>query len=194
MILRYLTHPQVVVDPAVPVPKWHLSKTGRARLEAISRPATLRKTTAVFSSTETKAIETAELLANPLGLVVTTVDAMGENDRSATGFLEPEEFERTADQFFAHPRKSIRGWERAVDAQQRIVEATTNALRGHSDGDVLLVGHGAVGTLLYCHFSGLPINRAHDQTGDGGNWFAVDLDSGKPLHSWRPLELMSSGR
>ncbi|WP_306235158.1 hypothetical protein [Bradyrhizobium sp. Bra64] len=30
-------------------------------------------------------------------------------------------------------------------------------------GDILFVGHGAVGTLLFCHFSGHPIDRVHDQ-------------------------------
>ena len=46
---------------------------------------------------------------------------MHENDRSATGFLEPSEFERVADEFFARPTVSIGGWERAIDAQKRIV-------------------------------------------------------------------------
>jgi hypothetical protein len=48
---------------------------------------------------------------------------LGENDRSATGFLPPEEFERVADEFFGSPEKSARGWERAGDAQVRIVRA-----------------------------------------------------------------------
>ena len=30
-IVRYLTHPQVQIDPDVPVPQWGLSPVGRAR-------------------------------------------------------------------------------------------------------------------------------------------------------------------
>ena len=41
---------------------------------------------------------------------------IGENDRSATGFVPAEEFEALADTFFADPHTSIRGWERAIDA------------------------------------------------------------------------------
>ena len=52
-----------------------------------------------------------------------THPGIGENDRSATGFLPREEFWATADLFFAHPTESIRGWERAIDAQARIVAA-----------------------------------------------------------------------
>jgi len=41
--------------------------------------------------------------------------------------------------------------------------------RGGRDraGDVLFVGHGAVGTLLFCHYSGVAIDRAYDQPADG---------------------------
>jgi hypothetical protein len=46
---------------------------------------------------------------------------MHENDRSATGFLPPDEFETVANRLFAEPLVSIRGWERAIDAQLRIV-------------------------------------------------------------------------
>ena len=35
----YITHPQVQIDPAVPVPDWGLSALGRARAEAcVTRP------------------------------------------------------------------------------------------------------------------------------------------------------------
>lgn len=45
---------------------------------------------------------------------------MHENDRSATGFLPPSEFESVADEFFAKPEVRVRGWEPAIDAQARI--------------------------------------------------------------------------
>lgn len=109
--------------------------------------------------------------------------------RSATGFLEAKEFEATADQFFAHPTKSIRGWETAVRAQVRIVtevEAALSELRGN--GDVLFVGHGAVATLLYCHYARLAISRKHDQPAGGGNYFTVRLKGREVRHMWRAME------
>ena len=89
---------------------------------------------------------------------------MNENDRSATGFLPPDEFETTANQFFAQPLVSIQGWERAIDAQLRIVREVEHILARNRAGDVLFVGHGAVGTLLFCHYSGFAIDRAYDPT------------------------------
>ena len=162
-IVRYLTHPQVQIDPAVPVPQWGLSPVGRVRTETAASANWLANTTQIIASGERKAIETAEIIAAQLGLMIEIREAMHENDRSATGFLKPVEFEVVADQFFAEPHLSVRGWERAVDAQARIVREAEAVLARNRPGDVLFVGHGAVGTLLFCHFSGHPIDRVHDQ-------------------------------
>ncbi|MDU8943383.1 histidine phosphatase family protein [Ovoidimarina sediminis] len=187
-IVRYLTHPQVVIDPERDVRNWSLNATGAARVAALAeRPGALAGTRRVVSSAEAKAIETAEPLARALGVPVEVRPAMHENDRSATGFLEPEEFERVADQFFAAPDASVRGWERARDAQARIVAEVEEVLAGPG-GDLLLVGHGAVGTLLYCALAGREIDRRHDQIPGGGCWFAFDRDTRQPDGGWRPME------
>ena len=34
--LIFITHPEVVIDPARPVPEWPLNATGRARMERFS--------------------------------------------------------------------------------------------------------------------------------------------------------------
>jgi broad specificity phosphatase PhoE len=186
---RYLTHPQVLIDPEAPVPEWRLSDLGRSRAEALAGSEWLRGTKHVIASAETKAAQTAAILASSLSTDVEVRVAMHENDRSATGFLEPKEFEAAADQFFAHPTKSVRGWETAVRAQVRIVTAVEEVLSGvRGDGNLLFVGHGAVGTLLYCHYARFAISRKHDQPAGGGNYFTVRIEDRKVLHSWLPME------
>ncbi len=188
-VLRYLSHPQVRVDPAVPVPDWGLSDIGRARTERASHALSLTDTRTIISSSERKAIETADILAAPLKLPVQQRPKTHENDRSATGFLRPDIFEETANKFFANPLESTNGWERAIDAQTRIVADVLAALQDHVSGDLLIVGHGGVGTLLYCHFADVPISRSFDQTGGGGgNFFSVDLSNHNPIHHWLPME------
>jgi broad specificity phosphatase PhoE len=186
--VRYLTHPQVKVDPAIPVPSWGLSAVGRTRAEALADAGGLRDTTQIIASGERKAIETAEIIAAALHVTVEVRTAMHENDRSATGFLPPDEFEAVANQFFAQPSASIRGWERAIDAQLRVVREVEHVLDRDRRGDVLFVGHGAVGTLLFCHYSGCAIDRAFDQPAGGGNYFAFIKDGRHVLHPWRPME------
>jgi broad specificity phosphatase PhoE len=186
--IRYLTHPQVQIDPAVPVPSWGLSAVGRTRAETLAIAGWLSGTTQIISSGERKAIETAEIIGGKLNVSVEVREAMHENDRSATGYLPPAEFETVANQFFTHPLVSIRGWERAIDAQLRIVREVEHVLARNQPGDVLFVGHGAVGTLLFCHYSGFAIDRACDQPASGGHYFAFVKDGRRVLHPWRRLE------
>jgi len=192
---RYLTHPQVTIDPALQVGRWSLNEVGQARVAALARsPGALAATTRVISSAETKALDTAGPLAATLGVEVEKRAAMHENDRSSTGYLPAAEFERVADLFFAHPAESVRGWETAAAAQVRILAEVDACLSVPGDGDVLFVGHGAVGTLLYCALAGLPIDRRYDQgPGGGGNWFRFDLADRRPAHGWRPMEDLAAG-
>jgi broad specificity phosphatase PhoE len=185
----YLTHPQISADPSIPVPEWGLSETGHTRLLAIRQRPWVRLLAGVVSSAERKARETAAILAEAAGVEYRTVAEMGENDRSATGYLPPPEFEQAADWFFTNPDQSFRGWERAVDAQSRIVAAFDAVLEGWpSDRPIAFVGHGAVGTLLKCHLAGLTISRSGDQPPGGGNIFAFRLSDRRLLCDWTPVE------
>ena len=115
---------------------------------------------------------------------------MGENDRSSTGFLKPDEFEAVADEFFANPDRSVRGWERAADAQCRIVKAVNSiAQKAQSMGNIAVVSHGAVGTLLYCYLTGKPISRAWDQPPNGGgNFYTFTLVPPHAYAAWEAID------
>lgn len=193
--IRYLTHPQVRIEPLKDVRLWSLNPEGQARVSALAAcPGSLSKTHRIISSSETKALETAEPLALSLGATLETRPMMHENDRSSTGFLPPEEFEEVADTFFAEPSKSVRGWETAEDAQRRILAEVNASLVGHREGDVLFVGHGGVGTLLFCALSGIGIDRRFDQgAGGGGCWFQFDLEKRRPRRGWQTMEVLMSG-
>lgn len=185
----YITHPQVRIDPDVPVPEWGLSEIGAARARAAAIHPWAYKLGLIVSSAERKAVETAEILAATSGAPVEIIEAMHENDRSATGFLAPPEFERAADWFFAHPHESFKGWERAIDAQARIVSNVDAVLARHDPKvPIAFVGHGGVGTLLKCHLEGKPIARQGDQPPGGGNLFCFDLAKRAVSCDWTPIE------
>lgn len=170
--IHFITHPEVVVDPAKPVPRWCLSDKGIARMRLFAASPVMARVTDVWASDETKAIEAAGILAGFHGLPVQVLHALHENDRSATGFLPPHEFEAVADRFFAAPNESVRGWERAADAQARILRAFHDiaAKTEARDGDVAIVAHGGVGTLLLCALSNVEIERSYDQPFQGHYW------------------------
>lgn len=183
--LWYASHPEVAIDPDVPVPRWGLSDVGRRRAHDLARRDDLARLARIVSSEEAKAVEAAEVVATVHGIPVEIRPATHENDRSATGFLPPSEFERHADAFFARPDESVAGWERAADARDRIAAALSDLVGPGADhGDVLVVGHGAVGTLWSCHLAGVPIDRRWDQPG-AGHLFAVDRPTATLLHRWQ---------
>ncbi len=172
------------------MPEWVLSNDGLRRAQGLLALPWVQQVTHVFSSAERKAVQTAELLAAACGGLRLVVDeALGENDRSATGFLPPAEFEAVADLFFREPTQRVRGWESAQAAQQRVVTAVDRCLLRATTGDVAVVAHGAVGTLLWCHLADEPIDRRHDQPGQG-SWYSVDLVTMRPLSSWKRLQVL----
>jgi broad specificity phosphatase PhoE len=188
MALIFITHPEVVVDPQTPVPCWRLSDKGVARMRAFVASPVVGDVTEVWASTETKAIEAAGLLAARFGLPIRLHPSLGENDRSSTGFLPPHEFEAAADAFFASPSDSVRGWETAEAAQARVVAAIDDILASRADvsGDVAVVAHGAVGTLLLCKLLDEPISRTRDQPSQGHYW-TLDLEKRRVTQLWTPI-------
>lgn len=172
----YISHPQVKIDPQVPVPDWSLSERGLERTVLAATLPWVTHLRRIVSSPERKAIETAEILAKSAGVEVEIAPASHEIDRSATGYLLHDEHEAAANWFFANPQQSFKGWERAVDAQARILAAVEASLAYHDPADpIAFIGHGGVGTLLKCKLSGQPIARDHDQPAGGGNLFCFSL-------------------
>ena len=186
----FVSHPNVQIRPDVPVPEWPLSELGHSRMQACLRSPWVARIDAIFSSPERKATDSAAHLAHHLSLPVVEVPDLAENDRSSTGYLPPEEFEQVADVFFAKPNESVRGWERADDAQARVVSAVRKISEAtHGLAAVAIVSHGAVGTLLYCYLAQQAISRRYDQppTG-GGNYFSFSLSPPKAHGGWLPID------
>lgn len=184
--IYFISHPEVMIDPAKPVPSWNLSKHGIERMRSFASQPELQSITSIWSSMETKAIEAAEILAGVLGKYLSTDCRLNEIDRSATGFLPAEQHEILADQFFSAPEASICGWERAIDVQQRIVEGFEAVTQPATSGDIAIIGHGGAGTLLLCYLSGLPIGRQYDQPIQGHYW-CYSCEDNAILHHWVPI-------
>lgn len=96
----------------------------------------------------------------------------------------------TADAFFRKPLESIRGWERAIDAQARVVSAAFTMFEATRDlPAIAVVSHGAVGTLLYCYLTRQPISRRHDQPPNGGgNYYSYSMSPPRAHSSWASID------
>lgn len=184
--IYFLTHPQVVIDPAVPVPRWPLSEVGRRRARLFADSLAGGQVTAVWSSSEQKALDGGAIIAERLGVQHRIDPELGENDRSATGYIAPPEFWEVVAEFFGKPDESVRGWETARHAQARIVTAMQRLARDEpTRGDIVVVAHGGVGELLMAHLQGVPIGQhGRPQHPGGGCWIEIDKETLCVLTGW----------
>jgi broad specificity phosphatase PhoE len=189
--IRYISHPESAIDPQVAVSDWALSSHGRDRARRCLDQPWIPAVTRILTSPEAKAIEMATLVGDHLGIPVEVRASTGEIDRSSTGYVAADEHERLADRFFAAPQVSARGWETADRAQARIVSAVADVLEPSSSGDIAIVGHGGVGTLLLCWLADLPIDRIHDQPGQGHDW-CYETTNRRVVHRWRPIDALTT--
>ena len=187
--ILFVTHPEVVIDPAVPVPRWPLSPKGVQRMEAFAAALVGRKVAAVWSSDEQKAMDGAAILAKRLGALHRVDPALGENGRESTGYIAPPEFWQVVEQFFAKPDESVRGWETARHAQQRIVAAVERVAASADEGALIIVSHGGVGALLTAHLQQVEIGREDRPSNpSGGCYLVIDRSPLALSRSWREME------
>jgi broad specificity phosphatase PhoE len=188
--ILFITHPEVVIDPDTPVPEWPLSDLGRRRMANLAEVLARQPIAAIWSSAERKARDGAEILAARFGVHAQVDIGLHENDRSATGYVAPPEFWEIVADFFAKPHESVRGWERAIDAQSRIVAAVTRVAEAPAgEGLIAIVSHGGVGRLLTAHLQGVEIGK-EDRPGHPGGGCILTLDRAtlSIVRGWRNIE------
>lgn len=185
----FATHPEVIIDPAIPVPDWQLSDKGWSRIRAFCTRPELSQVSDVYTSSERKAMDCAEALRSVRQIAFRIDVGLGENDRSSTGYVEPPRFWEIVAHFFSRPDESILGWERAIDAQRRIKEAVSDCIaRQMGDGDICIFSHGGVGTLLLCDLMGVPISKKLEQPISGGGcYFAFEAGTRVLIHGWKDI-------
>lgn len=143
---------------------WPLSAEGRndarrlgERLAAAAVPYS-----AVLTSREPKAAETAEIVAGVLGIPCHSHDGLEEHDRSNVPLMKTAEFVSAIELFFRKPQQLVLGNETARQALRRFETAIDRALEAHPDGNVIVVSHGTVLALWlshYCHLQGYEVWR-----------------------------------
>jgi len=187
-VVYFITHPDVVVDPAVPAPEWRLSPRGRTRMTSFCDLPFVRSITGVYASNERKAMDGGEILAARNGLTVQVRPALHENDRSATGCHLRNSARRRMRSSLARTKafgagKGRRTPRRGSSPAQQASHATKRPA-----GTSASSSHGGVATLLLCHLLRQPISRTLEQPGTtGGNYFVSDRASLALIHDWKDI-------
>ena len=137
----------------------------------------MREVRAVWSSRERKAADAAAILAEQLGLRCADARAArGErplhDGLPAAGAVRARACRRSS----ASRCSATAAGRPPRPPRSGSPTRSRRCSRARPDGDVAIVSHGGVGTLLLCHLKGTAIHRAEDQPGQG-HWFAFDRDT-----------------
>ncbi len=100
----------------------------------------------IWSSRESKAVETAEIVADELRVPTQIADGLEEHHRNNVPFLPTGEFERAVERFFCTPNRLVLGTETAEQARDRFVAAIDKVIDA-GQTDSIVVTHGTVMTL-----------------------------------------------
>ncbi len=142
LILVKHSVPKIVPD--IPAHQWHLSDEGYRRCTPLAERLAVYQTMAIVTSSEPKAIETAERVAAHLAKPYAVVHGLHEHDRSNISFLPGDAFQDSVALFFKHPNELVFGRETAEQTAKRFAGAIERVLDTYLDGNVVVVTHGTV--------------------------------------------------
>jgi broad specificity phosphatase PhoE len=145
--LLLIRHSMPEVRSDIPSTQWALSEGGCQRCISLSEKLRPYRPGTVVTSTERKAIETGDVIAQVLSIPVNTAAGLHEHDRKDIGLLSQENFEAMQRLFFAQPFSRIFGKETAQQALQRFSGALTGVLENYPSGTLAIVSHATVITL-----------------------------------------------
>ena len=143
MILALVRHAETVVDPARDPASWPLSPKGLADARELALHPRWKAVTRLASSTEPKAVSTAQFIAEATGITLETSPCLNEVERPSFQADYPARVAR----FFQCPEERCDDWETAAHALSRVQKFINNLDKSTSGEHIALVGHGMLWTL-----------------------------------------------
>jgi broad specificity phosphatase PhoE len=154
--LYLVRHAAVTVRADMPPAQWHLSPEGRTAAEALGAEPFWADVTAIASSTEPKAVGTAQRIAAPHGLPLRIEPDLREVARPWAGAGYRELVRR----YFAG--EALDGWEPREQASARVRACIDRVVAASAGRDTAVVFHGLALTLYLAGLLGLDSGAAYD--------------------------------
>jgi len=152
----FFRHSVPVIDPSLPAREWRLSEEGQFRCRLLAGRLANLKPQRIVSSLEPKALETAQIVAETIGIPYDSVVGLHEHVRSRVKYSNQEIFEASVKAFFEKPDQLVYGDETADQAHSRFTQAVENIQgRYPSQTPLVIVSHGTVISLLVARACGV---------------------------------------
>ncbi|MEW6686255.1 MAG: histidine phosphatase family protein [Candidatus Edwardsbacteria bacterium] len=155
----------------------HYSKLNNIELSNRIGPS---KLSAVYCSDLSRAVRSAEIIAEPHGLIPVIITEIRERNFGiweGMAFTEikekyPTEFESWTN----NPLKySPIGGESTLAIKERVMEGLDRILNNHHGENIAVVSHGGVNRIILCHFLGMPLENIFRIEQDYGALNIIEL-------------------
>ena len=153
--LILVKHSITAIVESLPAREWHLTEEGCMRAQRLAEQLNSFHPEVIASSTEPKARETGQIIADRYQLALHLVDGLQEHDRSTTPFLSTDQFQAAICEFFEKPATLVFGNETANAAHARFSDAVDTFLREYPAQTALVVSHGTVISLFVSRLTGI---------------------------------------
>ena len=189
MLLFLIRHSTPVVDASQPSSLWKLSAAGMDRANELAKHLSRRGIQLIVSSTELKAIQTAQILADHLGVQTEVAEGLHEHERSyPRDFTASQtEFKARIASLFAEPDSLVFGDETAHQTSLRFEAAMQRVIARHPDKGLAVVAHGTVISLFVARHNGLDSFAFWQRLGMPA-CISLEMHGFKMLENWSPAK------
>ena len=153
-VLVLVRHSLPEIDPSRPGREWSLSPERSRRARQLAPCLAPYHLEVLVSSEEPKAVQTAAIIGEELGLPPEVVPGLHEHDRSGVVGLDREAFLGAIARTFAHPGERVFGAESADEARERFTGVLGQLLARYPERNLCVVAHGTVLSLYVAEREG----------------------------------------
>lgn len=163
LILVKHSHPEIIQTKS---PKyWHLSNEGKIKSKLLANTLSDYSPFEILSSEESKAKETADIIAHHHDNIVHVEKGLHEHERENSIFMDIEKWTNTIKDFFENPSNLIFGNETANQAKNRFSMSVNNILKKVTIGNIAIIAHGTVITLFCSIYNNIDLFQFWERLG-----------------------------
>lgn len=166
MQLVLIKHSKTSIEADKPIPLWFLSSEGIKLAEKLSATDVIRSLDVIYSSLQTKALETAVILAKPNYIPLEVNSGLGEITSFTRKYLEEPLYSKAVKDFYNGKTKRIAGGETGEEALNRFwhaLEVIVKREKNLSRTRVGIVSHGNILSYFASQFLDKEAKELHDK-------------------------------
>ncbi len=157
-----------------------LNETGREQMRRTAERLAGVRLDVIYSSPLRRAVESAEIVAEPRGMKTAALDWLNEIDHGALEGLNRAEADAAhpglMSVWLERPHEAVfPGGETLADVERRALDGLLGLINS-AEGNVALVTHQVISGVARCAFLGLPLSAMWEDKLVNGDWFEFALD------------------